>query len=227
MPGSAPIALGFGSLVGGNVCAGDLATPLLESLVAANWTFIWYEKQISVHFFGSFAWRRRSRWGSTRGWPVFSSHLCPAAAPHVGHGTARLCLLFNPRIMVGIMRQKGRGRLFNFEQKRKKPPPHSRSAIHIRRSVSDIPAGGAHKKQSHCPGEPKEDSARIQLREFGQNRLTILQQLSKGDSQSPPSHHRILHAAVTAFTNSSACWDESTLNRYDALLDVTVISLPS
>jgi hypothetical protein len=48
MPGSAPIVLGFGSLVGGNVCAGDLATPFLESLVAANWTFIWYEKQISV-----------------------------------------------------------------------------------------------------------------------------------------------------------------------------------
>ena len=63
----------------------------------------------SVHCFGSFAWIRRSRWGSARGWPVFSSHFCPAAAPHVGHGTARLCLGFNSLIMVAIMRQNGWG----------------------------------------------------------------------------------------------------------------------
>jgi hypothetical protein len=94
--------------------ADGVAIPFLQGLVAANRTLIWYEQQASVHGFGSFAWTRRSRWGSARGWPVFSSQFCPTAAPHMGHGTARLCLGFNSLIMVGMMRQNGMGWLVSF-----------------------------------------------------------------------------------------------------------------
>ncbi len=40
--------------------------------------------------------RRRSRWGSVRGWPVLSSHLSPGLAPQVAQDTAntRLCVIF-------------------------------------------------------------------------------------------------------------------------------------
>ncbi len=42
----------------------------------------------------SSAVRRRSRWGSVRGWPVLSSHLSPGFAPQVGQRTSKACLFF-------------------------------------------------------------------------------------------------------------------------------------
>jgi hypothetical protein len=55
MSASAPIALERGNCLGETIHGNGLATPLLQSLVAANRAFIWYEKHYTLHFFGSFA----------------------------------------------------------------------------------------------------------------------------------------------------------------------------
>jgi len=128
MSASAPISCSRGNCLGGTFHADGLATPLLQRLVAANRTFIWYEKQAIVHCFGSFAWRRRSPWGSARGWPVFSPHISPGAAPHIGQGTERICLGLNSLIMCGDNASKRGALLVNCVHAKKNAPFGKRGA---------------------------------------------------------------------------------------------------
>ena len=93
MSASAPIALERGNCLGETIHGNGLATPLLQSFVAANRAFIWYEKYYALHFFGSFAWKTAvamrfdARLAGVQ-FALLSSCCCPAS--RTWHGEALL-----------------------------------------------------------------------------------------------------------------------------------------
>jgi len=77
--------------VGGNQLVGAAATNLRADWGLTDFTSTAWTAAASAASTASAAASFRSRCGSVRGAPVWSSHTSPAAAPHVAHGTEDIC----------------------------------------------------------------------------------------------------------------------------------------